>query len=58
MTISQIEKQLAEIKAQHGDLECLIEMYDWRFEEVINRKVQELSVEEREGFGLSLKFLQ
>jgi hypothetical protein len=55
MIISEIVKELERIKKDFGDLPCLIEVeMDYVS---TNMPVDECAVEERDGYGLSVKFI-
>ena len=56
MKISEIIEELEAIKKEHGDIPCIIEDVDY-LEGCIDLEVEECSVEERDGYGLSVKFL-
>ena len=52
MIVSELIEELEEIKKEHGDIPCLIEFTEWE-----DMEVEECSVEDRLGYGLSVKFL-
>lgn len=55
MKIDDMIERLESIKDDFGDIECLIEVdLDYTSATV---PVDELSIEDREGFGVSVKFL-
>lgn len=55
MKISEMILVLDEIKKNHGDIPCIIEVpLDYS---VTDTEVNELSVEDRPEFGLSVKFI-
>lgn len=55
MKISEIVKVLELIQNEHGDLPCIIETeLDYVS---CDAEVEECSVEDREGYGLSVKFI-
>ena len=56
MKISEIIEELEDIKKEYGDIPCLIEEEDY-LEGFIDLEVEECSVEDRDGYGLSVKFL-
>jgi hypothetical protein len=56
MKISQLIKELEEAERTYGDVECLIEVtVDVGQHEMV--PAEELSYEEREGYGPSIAFL-
>ena len=55
MSISEVIAELKGIKKQHGNVPCLIEIEIDGFLETM--PVGEVSLENRELFGLSVKFL-
>jgi len=56
MKIVEVVKKLEEIGENFGDVECLIEvMYD---DVVATVPVDELAVEDRDGYGVSVKFIE
>jgi hypothetical protein len=56
MKISKLIEELEKAQARHGDIECLIEvMDDYGYCSV---PVDELSYEDREGYGKSIALLQ
>ena len=52
MKISELIEELEAIRAEHGDIPCLIEFTEWE-----DMEIGECSVEDRLGYGLSVKFL-
>ena len=55
MKVSEVIEELKRIGSEFGDLPCVIEVdFDYV---AIDMEVTECAVEDREGFGLSVKFL-